>query len=97
MKEGDLIATYYEGYFILDRIEKRYATERDVKSYPNIYTEVGQEYSPLYYFTQKFDKDGNPKKSKQKVCDEHFCKPAEEKIKQETIRVDKLKTILDEK
>lgn len=97
MKEGDLITTYYEGFFILKRIERRYATKADVKQFPNAYKEVGKEYSPLYYFTQKYDKNGNPKTSKEKVCDAQFCKPAKEKIEEELLRVEKLKLILNEK
>ena len=96
MKEGDLITTYYEGFFILNRIEKRYATEADVKQFPNTYKEVGKEYSPLYYFKQKYDKNGNPKVSKEKVCDAEFCKPAIERIVEEVLRVEKLKLILDD-
>lgn len=96
MKVGDLITTYYEGYFTLDRIEKRYATEADVRHYPNAYKEVGEEYSPLYYFTQKYDKNGNDKKSKQKACDAIFCKPAEERLEEEILKVEKLKQILYE-
>ena len=97
MKIGDLITTYYEGYFVLDRIEKRYATEYDVKHYPSVYKQVGEEDSPLFYFTQKYDKNGNPKKAKQKACDKQFCKPAEEKIKEEIEKINRLKKILNEK
>lgn len=96
MKVGDLITTYHEGYFILNRIEKRYATEGDVMRHPSVYKKVGEEYSPLYYFTQKYDKNGNPKTSKEKVCDSSFCKPAKDRIEEEELKVEKLKLILNE-
>ena len=96
MKEEDLITTYYAGFFRLKRIERRFATEEDIKRYPSIYKEVGEEYSPLYHFEQEYDSNGNPKKSKEKVCDAQFCKPAKEKIDEEIAKIEKLKMILND-
>lgn len=75
MKEGDLITTYHKGFFRLKRIERRFFTEHD---------KLGEEYSPLYFFTQEYDANGNPKVSNvEKSCDAQFCKPAKEAIELE--------------
>lgn len=82
MKAGDIIKTYYKGYFILDRIERRYVTE-EMKKYSSYKDkEVGEEYSPLFHFTQIFDENFN-KRTTKKCCDARFCSLASESIKEE--------------
>lgn len=82
MKEGDLITTYYKGYFRLDRIERRYVTE-DLMHFYIYKNRLGEEYSSLFHFTQEFDSNGTTKKSKQKSCDSQFCRLALESIDEE--------------
>lgn len=81
MKIGDLITTYFKGYYRLTKIEKRYITQELKNS--NVYKDsnIGDEYSPLYHFVQIYDSNGNPKKSKEKQCDALFCNKAENYIK----------------
>ena len=93
MKEGDLITTYYAGFFRLKRIERRFYTEYDLQFTSKDKVLVA-EYSPLYHFEQEYDSNGNVKTSKEKACDSAFCKPAEEKIREEIGKVEKLKLIL---
>lgn len=98
MKVGDLITTYYKGYFRLTKIEKRFYTEDYVKSFPSLKAKLGEEYSPLYCFIQEYDTNGNPKTSKEKCCDSQFCSPAEksikEEIKQMELKIQNLKKLL---
>ena len=94
MKVGDLITTYNKGFFILERIERRFATEEDVKRYQTIFNIVGEEYSPLFHYSQKYDLEGNIKRSRQMSCDSSFCKPAEEFIKKEIDKIERLKLLL---
>lgn len=90
MKEGDLITTYFKGYYRLDRIEKRFVTE-DLLRFDTHKGRLGEEYNPLFYFTQEFDSNGAPKKSKQKWCDSGFCRLASESINEEIKELDKKK------
>ncbi len=83
MKEGDLITTYYKGYFRLKRIERRFTTQQDINSRLNSGRSLGEEYSPLFHFEQEFDSNGDVKKSKEKACDAQFCQLASEAIKTE--------------
>ena len=94
MKVGDLITTYNKGFFILEKIERRFFTEDDLRYHPTAVKKVGEEYSPLFHYSQKYDLEGNIKKSRQMSCDSSFCKPAEEYIKKEIERVEKLKLLL---
>lgn len=94
MKVGDLITTYYKGFFILERIEQRFVTEDDLKRYPTVFKKVGDEYSPLFHFSQKYDLNGNIKKTRQMSCDSSFCKPAIDYVVKEVERVEKLKLII---
>lgn len=78
MKEGDLITTYYKGFYRLKRIQKRYLTQHDVDTY-SVYKgrKAGEEYSPLYHFTQEYTDEGKPvKTAKERCCDALFCKLA---------------------
>jgi hypothetical protein len=95
MKEGDLITTYYAGFFRLKKIERRFYTEELIKYYPSKKDKLGEEYSPLYHFTQEYDSNGKPKKSKQKACDAKFCNPAKDFIKQEILDMEKRKQNLE--
>ena len=85
MKEGDLITTYYKGFYRLKRIEKRYLTQYDVDTY-TVYKgrKVGEEYGALLYFIQEYTQEGNPvKTAKEKCCDIQFCKLASDYISEE--------------
>jgi hypothetical protein len=95
MKEGDLITTYYAGFFRLEKIERRFYTEDYIKYFPSFKDKLGEEYSPLYHFTQEYDSNGKPKKSKQKSCDAQFCNLAEDFIKQEILDMEERKQNLE--
>jgi hypothetical protein len=92
MKEGDLITTYYEGFFRLKRIKRRFITQDDINRYTSYKDKkVGEEYSPLYYFTQEYDSNGNIKKSKEKSCDASFCELADSYIIDELQKLEQRK------
>lgn len=75
MKIGDIITTYYKGFFRIEKMEERESTP-----------------SPLYYFYQVCDSNGKPVKGNVlKSCDALFCAPAEDFIKKEEERLNKLK------
>ena len=95
MKVGDLITTYYAGFFRLEKVERRFYTEEHIKYFPSYKDKLGEEYSPLYYFTQEYDSNGKPKKSKQKACDAQFCKPAKDFIKKEILDIDERRQQLE--
>jgi hypothetical protein len=95
MKEGDLITTYYAGFFRLKRIERRFYTEKDINTYSSCKDKkIGEEYSPLFYFEQEYDSNGNPKKGKEKRCDAEFCKLANEFIIEELQKLEERKAKL---
>ena len=87
MKEGDIIKTYYAGYFILDKIEKRFKTEADEKYNYLKDLEVGEEYSPLFHFTQIYDENLN-KRTSSRACDAQFCEPAGVAILEEILKLE---------
>jgi len=79
MKEGDIITTYYIGYYRLTRIVQRfYQCDRDIPSFLKETVKIGDEYSPLYYFKKIADAKGNKisKPGKENCCDAAFCYPA---------------------
>ncbi len=72
MKEGDIIKTYYKGYFRLDKIERRFKDENWESLGLRKDLEIGDEMSPLFHFTQIYDENLNKRTSK-KSCDAGFC------------------------
>ena len=97
MKVGDLITTYYKGFFRLKKIERRFYTEADLRfTYKD--KVLGEEYSPLFHFIQEFDSNGKVKKGKLKACDSQFCQLAWESIEQEIVlsemKIEALKNML---
>jgi hypothetical protein len=94
MKEGDLITTYYSGYYRLDRIERRFYTEQTHFRLDD--KRIGEEYNSLYHFTQEYDKDGKVKKGKQKACDAGFCKLAKDSIINELLKLESRKLKLSD-
>ena len=101
MKVGDLITTYFKGFYELVRIERRweyrlgttlYQKQANCKSIYDPET-CGEEMSPLFYFKQKYSAEGKPVNIKTiKCCSASFCKPAQQFIKEEIVR---LQTIMD--
>jgi hypothetical protein len=96
MEVGDLITTYYKGFFRLNKIERRFYTQEDIDIYYLLKgKKAGEEYSPLYYFTQEYDSKGNPSKNPiQKWCDAQFCKLANEYITEELQKLEDIKAKL---
>lgn len=86
MKEGDIIKTYHKGYFVLDRIERRFKTELWESCGLRKDLNVGDEMTPLFHYTQIFDENFNKKTSK-KSCDAGFCSLASESIKEELVKI----------
>jgi len=88
---GQIVTTYYAGYFRITRIERRWKNKTKEKEWEqSAYNikgehteECGEEMNSLIYFTQLYDAKGNPKKSKEKCCVDSFCKPAIESIQEE--------------
>ena len=77
MSPGDIITTYFKGYYRLESIQRRYLTQDDLKYQAYKDKKAGDEYSPLFHFVQVADGTGKPKKSKAlKTCDAAFCEPA---------------------
>jgi len=79
MKEGDIITTYYIGYYRLTRIVQRfYQSDRDIPSFLRETAKIGDEYTPLYYFRKIADAKGNKtsKPGKETSCDASYCRPA---------------------
>jgi hypothetical protein len=82
-KVGDIITTYYNGFYELTRIERRYLTERDISNY-NVYKDkvAGDEYSPMFHFVKIADANGiRCKVGKPNSCDASLCRKAKEYIK----------------
>lgn len=85
---GQLITTYYAGYFEVTRTVRRWKdVSQKNEHYQNAYcisgeynSNCGEEINPIIYFIQRYDTKGNPKKSKEKSCDSSFCKPAVETL-----------------
>lgn len=94
MKEGDLITTYYKGFFRLKRIERRFYTEHDLQ-FTSKDKVLGAEYSPLYHFEQEYDSNGNVKISKEKAGDAGFCTLAKDFIAKELYRMTEQKRKLE--
>ena len=75
MKEGDLISTYYKGFYRLEKIERRFH-DKDSLRFTSSEHYIGEEYSPLFHFIQEYDSNGKRVKGKLKHCDGGFCKLA---------------------
>lgn len=58
-KIGDLITTFYSGYYILDKIERRFYTEKDIEIFKGRNITVGGEHTPLFYFHSVADEDAD--------------------------------------
>jgi hypothetical protein len=88
---GQIVTTYYAGYFEVTRIEQRWLNKTKETAYEqSAYcirgehtADCGEEMNPIIYFKQLYDAKGNPKKSKEKGCDSSFCKLAKESIEAE--------------
>ena len=92
IKVGDIITTYYKGFFKLQRIEQKFMTEELRRYGPYKDVEVGAWYGSMFHFTQVADVDGKPKVSKVlKQCDSAHCRLA---IPQLTERIELLSTLL---
>lgn len=92
MKVGDIITTYYSGFYKLTRIERRFYTERDITQY-SVYKDkkVGDEYSPMFYFVKMADAKGvKCKPAKEKGCDAVFCRLAVDSIKEQVQELNNL-------
>ena len=86
MKEGDIITTYYKGFFRLTRIVKRfYTSDRDIPSFMHGTVAIGDEYTPLFYFEKFADANGVPvkKPGKENCCDASYCQPAGQAVAKE--------------
>jgi hypothetical protein len=96
MKIGDLIRTYYKGYFVLEKIERRFVTKELLFYDDYKKMGLGAELSPLLHFSQKYDENFKRKNSKQKSCDSLFCGLAINEILELEEKLIKLKEIIKE-
>jgi len=87
IKVGDLITTYWKGYFELVRIIPRYKI--DNLSFPIYeYREGAKPYRPVFVFVQKYNSDGKPHESKvERECDARHCQLAQNYIKKELLKI----------
>lgn len=69
LKVGDIITTYYSGYFKLTGREIRFS-DQDVDSWR---IKKGDRNSDLFKFVQIMDKYGRKRNSKEKSCDASYC------------------------
>lgn len=101
IKIGDLITTYWKGFYEVTRIERRWENKKGETYYEryanclSVYDPetCGDEINPLYHFIQKYSSEGKPVKLKTiKSCDTQFCKLAKDFIPIETKR---LQNIID--
>ena len=79
---GDLITSYYSGYWRVDRIERRF-TQYDHGVYEGI--PIGTECSPVFYMTEVLTDTGKPRKRKNS-CDAWYCKKVTHEWVDEQIR-----------
>lgn len=72
LEAGDLITSYYKGYFRVTSIEERWFNEKTHKYTTK--TAPDLKYCPLVYFNQIMDASFKPRKSKSVMCcDGLFC------------------------
>jgi len=101
MKVGDLVTSYWKGFYEIVKIERRWknngrTTEHGRRSY--CFTEYdpvtcGEEMSPLLHIIQKYNEEGIPIKGKAvRFCDSYYCQLAEMFIPK---KIEKLQTIIE--
>lgn len=95
IKVGDLISTYWAGYYEVTNVIRRWESKKGTTDYERLaysilgeenYSEdtCGKEINPLITIIQKFTKEGKPVVTKkEKTCDSQFCKPAKEHLEEE--------------
>ncbi len=84
LKPGDIITTYYKGFYRLDRIEARFL-DKQMLSY-SIYNhcKVGDEYSSVFHFTKIADANCKEVKTKKtNSCDAYHCRLAKDFINEQ--------------
>ena len=90
---GDLVTTYYSGFYRVTKIVRRWENKKYPEgSYNAIAHDIvgefdpntcGREMNPLIYFKQEYTADGKPIKSNRtKFCDSSFVQPAFVSLKQ---------------
>lgn len=96
MKVGDIITTYYKGFWKLERIEARFLTQDDLRYSTYAHKNVGDEYSPMFHFSLVADGSGKaPKKLSKatKTCDAAHCRPISEYIKKADEELQRIKQL----
>jgi hypothetical protein len=103
IKVGDLISTYYAGYYEVVKVVRRWENKVGKTPYERFaYCTIGEdnfdkdtcgeEMNPLLTFIQKFTKEGKPVVTrKEKMCCSSYCKPAKEYVADE---IKKLELVL---
>lgn len=66
---GQLIKTYYSGFFILERIEY---TDRPIKV-KIISSDTTDQVAPIFHFTKVLNEDGTKSKNIKKSCSSIYC------------------------
>jgi hypothetical protein len=90
MKIGDLVTSYWKGFYEIVKIERRWRNKtKEGEYYQQAYCiqgehteDCGEEMNSLIHVVQLYKEDGAAiKRSKTiRVCDSAFCKPAKEVI-----------------
>ncbi len=86
---GDLITTYWKGFYQVTKIQKRWRNpHNNIHSSYELTDECNQEMNPLIYFIMKYSDEGKPvKRNKEQCCDASFCKLSSEEIPKRIIKL----------
>lgn len=93
-KVGDIVKTFHEGYWRIDKIEKRLIDERSIGYFQSAgvvnghdykTAKVGDEIAPIIYYSQVMSEDFKIKTYKvEKFCNSILCEKVDiEKIRKE--------------
>ena len=69
---GDIVTTYNKGFHRVTKVEQRFYNQYD-KPHLRDGQNLGDKYSSLIYYVQVADKEGRPRKSKERSCDAFWC------------------------
>ena len=74
IKVGDIVTAYYNGYYRVTKIERRFYTEEDIIRYPLNPAKVGDEYNALIHGEAVLNRKLCPvKRHKEMICDAAYC------------------------
>jgi len=96
IKVGDLITSYWKGYFKLVKIIPRYK----IDEFPYVteeYDEGLESHSPIFVFMQKYKADGRAFNGKQqRMCDAVYCELAKNAVEKQLLMISEIKSRLED-